>query len=81
NKSKEGFLPFFSPPILAQKFIEIDRDLKTVVGNYKVIEGHWRIQANDKMWKMNIDGGGTGAWSFIPDSAIELSTLFLLSPK
>lgn len=72
-KEKKASYPFLSPPILAQRFIKIDRDLKTVVGNYKVVEGHWRIQADENMWKMNIDGGGTGEWSYIPDTAVELS--------
>jgi glutathione synthase/RimK-type ligase-like ATP-grasp enzyme len=72
-KEKKAAYPFLSPPILAQKFIKIDRDLKTVVGNYKVVEGHWRIRADENMWKMNIDGGGTGEWSYISDAAIELS--------
>jgi len=27
------------------------------------------------MWKMNIDGGGTGQWSYIPDEAIALSVM------
>ena len=72
-KEKQAEYPFFSEPLLAQRFVQIDRDLKTVVGNYKVIEGHWRIQADPSMWKMNIDGGGVGEWSHIPDEAIELS--------
>jgi len=72
-KEKKAAYPFLSSPILAQKFIKIDRDLKTVVGNYKVVEGHWRIRADENMWKMNIDGGGTGEWSYIPDAATELS--------
>ena len=74
-KEKKAFYPFLSYPILAQKFIKIDRDLKSVVGNYKVVEGHWRIQADRDMWKMNIDGGGTGQWSYIPDEAIALSVM------
>jgi len=72
-KAKKVRYPFFSPPILAQKFIKIDRDLKTVVGNYKVVESHWRLQANEEMWKMNIDAGGTGVWSKVPQEAIDLS--------
>jgi hypothetical protein len=72
-KVKRVTYPFLSPPLIAQKFLTIDRDLKTVVGNYKVIEGHWRIQADKSMWKMNIDGGGVGEWSRIPEKAIELS--------
>ena len=38
-----------------------------------MVEGHWRIQADEDMWKMNIDGGGTGEWSKIPQDAIDLS--------
>ena len=72
-KMKRMPYPFLSPPLLAQKFLKIDRDLKTVVGNYKVVEGHWRIQADKNMWKMNIDGGGIGEWSNIPPEAIDLS--------
>ncbi len=72
-KEKKLDYPFLSSPLLAQKFIRIDRDLKTVIGNQKVVEGHWRIQAHEKMWKMNIDDGGVGEWSFIPQSAIDLS--------
>lgn len=72
-KAKRSNYPFLSPPLLAQKFVTINRDLKTVVGNYKVVEGHWRLQADESMWKMNIDGGGTGVWSKIPQEAQELS--------
>ncbi len=72
-KAKKAVYPFFSPPILAQKFIHIDRDLKTVVGNGKVVEAHWRHQADDSMWKMNIDGGGTGVWGYVPEEALGLS--------
>lgn len=72
-KEKKLPYPFLSPPLLAQKFVRFDRDLKTVVGNYKVVEGHWRIQADDHMWKMNIDGGGIGEWSKIPQEALGLS--------
>jgi hypothetical protein len=72
-KAKKARYPFFSPPLLAQKFVTIDRDLKTVTGGYKVVEAHWRLQANKTMWKMNIDGGGTGVWSEIPQEALDLS--------
>ena len=65
--------PFLSPPLLAQRFVKIDRDLKTVIGMGRVIEGHWRLQADETMWKMNIDGGGTGVWSEIPQDALDLS--------
>lgn len=74
-KEKRANYPFLSPPLLAQRFIKIDRDLKTVVGNYRVVEGHWRIQRDRSMWKMNIDGGGIGEWSRIPKEAQDLSIL------
>jgi len=72
-KEKKSLYPFLSSPLLAQKFVTIDRDLKTVTGKYKVVEGHWRLQADKDMWKMNIDGGGTGVWTKIPQEAIDLS--------
>ena len=65
--------PFLSPPLLAQKFISIDRDLRVVVGDGKVVEAHWRIQANESQWKVNIDAGGIGEWSEIPQEIIDLS--------
>ena len=72
-KKKRMEYPFLSPPLLAQKFLHMDRDLKTVVGNYEVVEGHWRIQAHKRQWKVNIDGGGVGEWSRIPEEAIKIS--------
>jgi hypothetical protein len=62
-----------SPPLLAQKYITHDHDLKTVVGNYNVVEAHWRRKAHGKMWKVNIDDGGVGEWSYVPDEPIDLS--------
>ena len=72
-KAKKMSYPFLSPPLLAQKFVKLDRDLKTVVGNYKVVEAHWRIQASKDQWKVNIDAGGIGEWSRIPQEVIDLS--------
>lgn len=72
-KARNMQFPFFSPPLIAQKFVQIDRDLKTVTGDGKVVEAHWRYQADSDMWKMNIDGGGTGVWGFVPDEALDLS--------
>ena len=72
-KVKRSNYPFLSSPILAQKFVGIDRDLKTVVGTDKVIEAHWRLQADESMWKMNIDGGGAGVWAHVPREALDLS--------
>ena len=72
-KEKRASYPFMSPPLLAQQFIKLDRDLKIVVGNDRVVEGHWRGKASEEMWKVNIDGGGVGEWSRIPDEALNLS--------
>ena len=72
-KAKKSLYPFFSTPLLAQKFIKIDKDLKTVTGDNAVVEAHWRYQADSSMWKMNIDGGGTGVWEYVPDEAKSLS--------
>jgi hypothetical protein len=72
-KAKRLQYPFLSYPLLAQKFVHIDRDLKTVVNEDRVVEGHWRLQSDPKMWKMNIDGGGTGVWGYIPNEALEIS--------
>lgn len=72
-KARRMTYPFLSAPLLAQEFISTDRDLKTVVGDGRVVEGHWRFQASSGQWKVNIDGGGIGRWSRIPPEAIELS--------
>lgn len=72
-KARRMSYPFLSPPLLAQQYVKLDRDLKTVVGNHKVVEAHWRIQANRAQWKVNIDAGGIGEWSRIPQEAINLS--------
>jgi glutathione synthase/RimK-type ligase-like ATP-grasp enzyme len=65
--------PFLAPPLLAQKFVPHDRDIKTVVGDGKVVEAHWRRKASEGMWKVNIDGGGIGEWSYVPPEIISLS--------
>ena len=72
-KAKRMPYPFLSPPLLAQKYINLDRDLKTVVGGDRVVEAHWRFQANKDMWKVNIDGGGTGVWGKVDQEALDLS--------
>jgi glutathione synthase/RimK-type ligase-like ATP-grasp enzyme len=72
-KARKMTYPFLTAPLLAQRFINIDRDLKTVIGNGRIVEGHWRLQASKDQWKVNIDGGGIGLWSRIPDEAINLS--------
>jgi len=72
-KMRKARFPLLSPPLLAQKFIEIDRDLKTVCRDAEIVEGHWRLPARDGDWKMNIDAGGAGEWSHIPDEAKDLS--------
>jgi hypothetical protein len=72
-KGRNSLYPFFSSPLLAQKFMHIEKDLKTVTGYGKMVEAHWRYQADSSMWKMNIDGGGTGVWEYVPEEAIEVS--------
>lgn len=72
-KEKRMQYPFFSPPLLAQKYVTIDRDLKTVIGKFKVVEAHWRHQAYKEQWKVNIDDGGVGVWEKVPNEAIDLS--------
>ncbi len=72
-KEEKMSYPFLSPPLLAQKFVRLNRDLKVVVRNDKVVEAHWRVQANPDQWKVNIDGGGIGEWSEIPKEAIGVS--------
>ena len=72
-KEKRCIYPFLSPPLLPQKFVHIDRDLKTVVGDGKVVEAHWRHQAHAAQWKVNIDDGGIGVWGFVPDEPLNLS--------
>jgi len=73
-KARQMPYPFLSTPLLAQKFVKMDRDLKTVIGNRKVVEAHWRFQADETMWKVNIDGGGIGVWGEVPQEALDLST-------
>lgn len=72
-KEKKCVYPFLSPPLIAQRFIKIDRDLKTVVGDGKVVESHWRRQAHAQQWKVNIDDGGIGIWGYVPEEPLELS--------
>ncbi len=72
-KARQLEYPFLSFPLLAQKYIPHERDLKVVVGSGKVVEGHWRYRADENKWKVNIDGGGIGEWSFIQPEAMELS--------
>lgn len=72
-KIKRMLYPFLSEPLLAQKFVHHERDLKLVVGNQQVVEGHWRRKADERMWKVNIDSGGIGEWSYIPNDAIHIA--------
>lgn len=72
-REKKCIYPFLSAPLIAQRFIKIDRDLKTVVGDGKVVEAHWRRQAHAQQWKVNIDDGGIGIWGYVPKEPIELS--------
>ena len=65
--------PFLSPPLLAQEYVPHTRDIKTVVGLGEVVEAHWRERPDGSSWKVNIDGGGLGIWSHVPESVIKLS--------
>ena len=38
-KARKADYPFLSPPLLAQKYVKMDRDLKTVTGDFAVVEG------------------------------------------
>jgi len=64
--------PFWSAPIIAQEYIWHDHDLKVVVGDGEPVEAHWRRGASASDKKMNIDAGGIGEWSFVPDDATNL---------
>jgi glutathione synthase/RimK-type ligase-like ATP-grasp enzyme len=70
---REAYYPLLSAPLLAQEFVPHDSDLKTVVGDGTAVEFHWRRKADKSMWKMNIDGGGIGEWSYVPPEPLELS--------
>ncbi len=72
-KRKELNYPFLSHPLLAQKFQPHERDLKVVIGDGVAVEAHWRGKAKEDMWKVNIDGGGVGVWSHVPDTLLEIS--------
>lgn len=67
-KRRELKYPFYSYPLLAQRFQPHERDLKIVVGDGVAIEAHWRGKASADMWKVNIDGGGKGIWSHVPEA-------------
>ena len=69
-KARQAKYPLLSPPLIAQEFLTIQKDLKLVVVDGEVVEGHWRLRANRAMWKVNIDGGGVGVWSNIPTEAL-----------
>jgi glutathione synthase/RimK-type ligase-like ATP-grasp enzyme len=72
-KEKRCLYPFLSAPLMAQKYIKIDRDLKTVIGDGKVVEAHWRHQAHPEQWKVNIDDGGIGVWAYVPEEPLSMS--------
>lgn len=72
-KQKKMRYPFLSYPLLAQRMVNTDRDIRVVVGNGKVVEAHWRRTPNNSQWKANIDAGGIGEWSKVPDNIINIS--------
>jgi hypothetical protein len=69
---RQAEYPFLSLPLLVQKFCPHDRDLKVVMHGTRPIEAHWRENQASGVWKMNIDGGGAGVWSHVPDAALDL---------
>jgi glutathione synthase/RimK-type ligase-like ATP-grasp enzyme len=71
-KNGQLLYPVPSWPLIAQRFYNIQRDLKIVVGEGSVVEAHWRRPARRNMWKMNIDAGAVGEWGFVPERAIEI---------
>lgn len=70
---RQAEYPFMSLPLLVQKYCPHDRDLKVVMHGKRVIEAHWRENHAPGQWKMNIDGGGAGIWSHVPDAALEIA--------
>lgn len=59
-----------SLPLIAQKKIDFEGDIRVVVINGKVWEAHWRFCNNKREWKANIDSGGKGIWCHIPENVI-----------
>jgi hypothetical protein len=76
---RDAEYPFLSQPLLLQKFCPHDRDMKVVMYGTRPIEAHWRISGANSSWKMNIDGGGIGVWSHIPEAALEVSRKLAVS--
>jgi hypothetical protein len=72
-KEKKMPYPFLSSPLIAQRLVKTDCDIRVVVNNGKVVEAHWRKTPSKTQWKVNIDGGGIGEWSHIPESVIQIS--------
>jgi glutathione synthase/RimK-type ligase-like ATP-grasp enzyme len=73
KRGRQAEYPFLSLPLIVQKFCPHDRDLKVVAYRQRAIEAHWRVNAAAGQWKMNIDGGGAGIWSHVPDAALDVS--------
>jgi hypothetical protein len=73
KRGRQAEYPFLSLPLIVQKFCPHDRDLKVVMYGQRAIEAHWRMNAAAGQWKMNIDGGGAGIWSHVPEAALVVS--------
>jgi hypothetical protein len=73
KSGRQAEYPFLSLPLIVQKYCPHDRDLKIVMYGKQPIEAHWRVNATAGQWKMNIDGGGAGVWSRVPEGALEVS--------
>ena len=61
-----------SLPLLAQKRIHTDRDLRIVVVNGKLWEGHWRLVTRQRKWQVS---GAHGIWAAIPKDIKEVCEL------
>lgn len=73
-KDRRMLYPFLSPPLLAQQFVQTDSDLRIVTRHGTVVEAHWRRTPGGDQWKVNIDAGGIGEWSRIPEAALQTSS-------
>lgn len=72
-KQRRMAYPFLSSPLLAQRFVPHECDIKTVVGNGNVVEAHWRRRVGETTWKANLGEGAFAEWRYVPNDVIELS--------
>jgi len=72
-KEKRSLYPLLSFPLLAQRYLSHEKDLKIVVGDGRTVEMHWRRPARADMWKVNIDGGAVGVWGYVPPEPLAVA--------